>query len=221
MQLCCIISCCQFKTKNRKFTLKEILSACFIFLKISSSLKLFHYKNIHPSTVRKNYDKLNKYNIFRSTYLELLKKYIIKTKGKKLKYIYSDTSTFYNKYNIDLAKINSYNKNKRVIKLSIITDSKGISLCQNLYSGNMNNYKILKEQLVSFNNEYSHINFNKSTFMADSIYDGKELRELLKKTFGNLIIPYNKRGTKNPKKIKKLNAKEKKTYNFSRRSLLK
>lgn len=56
--------------------------------------------------------------------------------------MYSDTSTFYNKYNIDLAKINSYNKNKRVIKLFLITDSKEISLCQNIYSGNINDYKI-------------------------------------------------------------------------------
>lgn len=44
--------------------------------------------------------------------------------------------------------------------------------------------------------------------MADSIYDGKELRGLLNKTFGKLIIPYKVRRNKEMKKKKNFIKKE-------------
>ena len=71
--------------------------------------------------------KLNKFKIFESTYKDLLNKYLSKSKNK-IKQIYTDTSTFYNKYNIDNVERNKYFKNKKVMKLSLITNEKGIPL---------------------------------------------------------------------------------------------
>ena len=51
--------------------------------------------------------KLNKFNIFESSYKNLLIKYLSKSKNK-IKQIYTDTSTFYNKYNIDNVERNKY-----------------------------------------------------------------------------------------------------------------
>jgi len=53
--------------------------------------------------------ELNKFKIFESTYKDLLNKYLSKSKNK-IKQI-TDTSTFYNKYNIDNVERNKYFKN--------------------------------------------------------------------------------------------------------------
>ena len=50
---------------------------------------------------------MNKYKIFESTYNKLLNKYLSKSKNK-IKQVYTDTSTFYNKYNIDKVERNKY-----------------------------------------------------------------------------------------------------------------
>jgi len=54
--------------------------------------------------------KLNKFKIFESTYRDLLNKYLSKSKNK-IKQIYSDTSTFYNKY---LRELIDYKKLKPI-----------------------------------------------------------------------------------------------------------
>ena len=102
----------QFKTINQKYKLKFILSACVHFINISCSYKNFIYFNLNHNTFYKNFIKLNRYKIFESTYKLLLHKYL-------------------NKY-----------KNKRVIKLSLITTDKGIPLNVDLYKGNINDINI-------------------------------------------------------------------------------
>jgi hypothetical protein len=49
----------QFKTKNQKYKLKDILLGCITFLKISSSWINFKFKNIKSATIYKNFRKLN------------------------------------------------------------------------------------------------------------------------------------------------------------------
>ncbi len=81
----------QFRTKNQKYKLKNILGGCILFIKISSSWSNFYYKNINPYTIRKNFIKLSKHNIFEHTYLEILNRYLKIYNKKKLKTI----CTFY------------------------------------------------------------------------------------------------------------------------------
>jgi len=94
----------------------------------------------------KNFMKLNKFKIFESTYKDLLNKYLSKSKNK-IKQIYTDTSTFYNKYNKDNVERNKYFKNKKVMKLSLITNQKGIPLNIDLFKGNLNHINIFNKKL--------------------------------------------------------------------------
>ena len=97
--------------------------------------------------------KLNKFKIFESTYKDLLNEYLSKSKNK-IKQICTNTSTFYNKYNIDNVERNKYFKNKKVMKLSLITNQKGISLNINLFKGNLNDINIFNKQLDKLDLNY-------------------------------------------------------------------
>ena len=68
----------QFKTKNQKYNLNDILEACIAFIKISSSWSNFNFKNIKSATIYKNFRKLNSstFDIFKKCYVELLNKYL-------------------------------------------------------------------------------------------------------------------------------------------------
>ena len=200
----------QFKTKNQKYKLKFILKACVHFISISCSYKNFIYFNLNHNTFYKNFIKLNKFKIFESTYKNLLNKYLSKSKNK-IKQIYTDTSTFYNKYNIDNVERNKYFKNKKVMKLSLITNEKGIPLNIDLYKGNLNDSNIFNKQL--YNLDIKLIDKNTSIFMADAGYDSSILRNKLNKIFYKTLIPYNKRNTKDKNKIKVFTNEEKKMYN--------
>ena len=202
-----------FKYHTQKYKLKEILEAILFFIKISSSWKNFIYKNINYNTIYKNYIKLNKYKIFELSYLNNLKKYLKKSKNKKLEYVYTDTTTIYNKLNKDKdkAKRNAYFKNKKIIKISLITDSNGITLNCLIESGNFHDSTIYKNQIQSLNEDEKK-QFNNSIFMADSGYDSSYIYELNKSIFKKSIIKSNNRNTKNKIKKRKLNESEEQLY---------
>lgn len=169
--------------------------------------------NIHWSTIYKVFKKLNYYNIFKNTYIELLNKYVKKSPKKNLTSILSDTSTIYNKYNIDIAKRNAYFKNKRVIKISANTLKSGIPLNIQIYSGNKNDINILDKQLDDgFYVDYQLNNNVKIYFLADKGYDSKKLKDKIKRKGYIPIIDYNIRNTKDSNKIKELTKEEKEIY---------
>jgi len=200
-----------FKYHTQKYKLKEILKAILFFIKISSSWKNFIYKNINHNTIYKNYIKLNKYKIFELSYLDNLKKYLKKSKKKKLEYVYTDTTTVYNKLNKDKAKRNAYFKNKKIIKISLITESNGITLNCLIESGNYNDSIIYQNQIKSLNEDEKK-EFINSIFMADSGYDSSFIYELNKSIFKKSIIKPNNRNTKNEIKKRKLNESENQLY---------
>lgn len=150
--------------------------------------------------------KLNKYKVFEFTYKNLLKKYLSKFKNK-IKQVYADTSTFYNKCNEDKVERNKYFKNKKVMKLTLITDQNGIPLNVDLYKGNLNDINIFNDQLTKLNKD--NIDNNLTLFMADAGYDSYHLRKKLNDIFFKCIIPFNRRNTKDENKIKKLTDEEK------------
>jgi len=96
-------------------------------------------------------------------------------------YIYTDTLTFYNKYNIDMVKRNKYFKNKKVMKLSLITNESGIPLNIDLYSGNMNDSNIFNKQLDKLDKKL--IAKNTTVFMDDSSIIRNKLGEIFNNTF--------------------------------------
>ncbi len=87
---------------------------------------------------------------------------------------------YLNKYNTDNVKRNKYYKNKKVHKISLITDLNGIALHITFNNGNENDITILKEQLNEWNNNIDpniKLKLENTTFMADTGYDGSLLRE--------------------------------------------
>lgn len=204
-----------FKYHTQKYTLNDIINAILLFLKNSCSWRNFVYKDIKYYTIQKNFYKLNKFKIFEETYKENFFKYIkseskgINSKYNKLKYVYTDTTTVYNKYNTDKAKRNKYFKNKKVIKTSLITDSKGIPIDIKIESGNKNDSLILQNQLNELNTKNKNLIKN-STLLADSGYDSTKLTK--SKFFKKYIIKPNNRNTKDETKIRELTQKETMIY---------
>jgi len=198
----------RYTTKLDKNKFKSNTHYILLKTKIKTNIK-----NIAWITIYKIYVKLNDYNIFESTYKELLKKYIKKNKNKNFQYILTDTTTIYNKYNTDTAKRNKYFKNKNVIKISVITDQNGIPISIYVCSGNDHDSKIVQMQL---NKPFLIDNYletiNKSYFLADKGYDSNILRDTLIDLKYTPIISYNNRNTKNQQLIKKLTIEENNIY---------
>jgi len=156
--------------KKQKYQLNDILPVILLILKNGYAWRFNEYLkiNIHWNTIYKVFKKLSDNNIFKNNYISTLKKYIKKGKKNTLKFIHSDTSFIYNRYNSDIVKRNSYCKNKNVVKLSIISNSEGIPLNAKLYSGNINDAKILNDHL---DDDLYTDNNNKKYFLADKGYE--------------------------------------------------
>lgn len=96
------------------------------------------------------------------------------------------------------------------MKLSLITNEKGIPLNIDLFKGNLNDINIFNKQLDKL--DIKLFNYKSTVFMADAGYDSIKLRKRLNDLFYKLIIPFNKRNTKDENKIKTLTNEEKKLY---------
>ena len=138
-----------FTYKSQKYKLIDMLKQILMILKQGYSWRFVSEikTTINWNSIYKVFNKLNHYDIFKSTYIDTLKIYLKKGANKKLQYISTDTSVCYNRYNNDKVGKNKYYKNKNASKLSIICDSNGHPLYLNMYKSNMNDSKILYEQL--------------------------------------------------------------------------
>jgi len=73
------------------------------------------------------------------------------------------------------------------MKLSLITNKKGIPLNIDLFKGNLNDINIFNKQLDKL--EIKLFNKKSTIFMADAGYDSIKLRKRLNNIFCKLIIP--------------------------------
>ncbi len=141
--------------------------------------------NPQRNSIYKVIIKLNSYNIFEISYLDLLKKYIKKTPNKKLRYVSIDTTFIPNKKGQDVKGYNSYYNRKNgtlrvasLTKISLICDSKGFPLELECYGGNKYDSKIFMEQingisLMSHDNTIKNMKY----FLADGGYDSIKIKE--------------------------------------------
>jgi hypothetical protein len=196
----------KFKYKSQKYTLEYILAHILYIIKFSiswRSIGINIYNNIY-----KHYIKLNNINIFKNTYIELMNKYLKKTKNKTLKYCYTDTTFIINKRGIDFKERNKFMKNKYCNKLSLIVDNKFIPIDIKIYKGNINDSNVLQRQVKYIKKYMNHINY----FICDKGYCSSIIRNIFKNNNITPIIPFNNRNTKNKNKIKKLTQTEKDKY---------
>jgi hypothetical protein len=132
----------------------------------------------------------------------------------------TDTSNIQNKYGTKCVGRVKQMKWKKCTKQSIIIDQYGVVLSFQMYAGNKHDSSILVDQLTN-NDICAHndglLGINNVTniryFLADAGYDSKAIRTIM--TIKNIhpIIPFNKRNTKDPSKIKILTDNEKEKYN--------
>lgn len=201
-----------FSHKQQKYKLSEYLSDIIYVLKTGISWRDLR-SHIHWNSVYKVFIKLNSFNIFKLSYVNLLKKYFKKTPNNKLKYILTDTSFVSNKKGKDLIGYNKFYNRKNGTKISLITDSKGVPFNVKCYKGNMYDSKILEAQLKVPNlMEFNNILPINQYFLADPAYDSKDVRSKLIDLKYEPIIVQNKRNIKDSKKIISLNKEQKKIY---------
>lgn len=206
--------------RTQKYSLEIIIDQILFVLRTGgdwrclSDTKWAYTSGISWNTVYQHFNKLSKYGIFKSTYIELLHKYIKKSPNKKLKIQLTDTTFIPNQYGMDSIARNKYYKNKNVTKISIISDSKGIPINIKVTSGNHHDSKIVQDQLNEKSNLIDEtINEQyKKYFLGDKGYDSKKLVEILVEENYDPIIPQNKRNTKNVSKIRELTKEQKKIY---------
>lgn len=198
-----------FTFKSQKHNIKNILKEILMVIKYAIPWR--EIINIPYSTVYSVYKRLLYFNILKSTYIDLLKIYLKKCPNKKLKYQYTDTTIVSNKYGSTLAKYNGFKK-KKGTKVSLITDSFGITINAHIDYGSKCDSRILldhfhKGMLISkkINNK------NKKFMLADGIYYVENIKELLLNNKYVYIIPPNKKNTKY-KKVEKLTKKELRIY---------
>ena len=209
------------KTKNRKYTCKQLCYSLFYLFKSGSSfrkfddntqyIKIFNknlkYKLPNWNTIYKFYIKLIKYDIICKTFIETTKKI------KKSKYYIVDTTLICNKGGIDNVGYNIQLPKHKTTKISIISNENKIldvqlaywltlettlsELSVQLFSGNLNDAGILDKQLNIFNNFQPNSN---NILLGDSGYDSNNIRNKLKNMkYGKLLTHKNKRNTKDKK----------------------
>ena len=111
------------------------------------------------NNIYKHYIKLQTIDTFKNTYIALLKKYLLKTKFNTLKKVYTDTTFIINKKGTNFMGRNKYMKNKNCNKVSIITDNKFIPIDVQIFKGNVNDSKILQQQMEIIIENKDYVNY--------------------------------------------------------------
>jgi hypothetical protein len=207
-----------FTYHRQLYTLENTLKCILIVLKTGISWRdvtlLKMSNNMSYSAVYATFKKLVKMNVLKYTYIELLKKYFIKSPIKqKLMYRYTDTTTIPNKYGTDKTGRNIHYNRKKNTKLSITTDKFGIVYNANIYSGSMADSTIFADNCNNDLIQLPNIMHMNAYFLADSGYDVKSIRNYLSRIGLIPIIPQNKRNIKDAKKIIRLSKQDKIRYN--------
>ena len=141
-----------FKRSKSKYSLDDILSVIEYVLVTGASwrsLKLPIFKNKFKwESYYYHFNRWSKLNVFKNVYLQLLNKYMKTNKSGKLKYLSIDSSFIKNQYaNRKDVGFNGHCKKKRLSKLSLIVDSKGVPLSALIKAGNKSDQELLFSNL--------------------------------------------------------------------------
>lgn len=147
------------------------------------------------------------YDIFYNKYSNLIK-YKVYKKDKSI-----DTSIIPNRNGKEGLGRTPLYKNKNCYKISNIVDSNKVSSEPIITSGNTHDSKIAIQQISKLEYQCDKINL-----LGDGAYDSAKLRKVCDKLNIRLITNFNKRYTKDPKKIRKLTKKDK--YKLKKRIIV-
>jgi hypothetical protein len=202
---------------TRKYTEEKYFQEIITFLRNETYWNR-HNGDITGKVLNNKHNSYIKKGIYEKIYKYILNVYMSHNKTKKLKYQSTDTSFICNRqgYGVNVSR-NKFYKGKRGIKICSIVDSNGVAIAIMISSGSTYDCKVVSElfdnMLIDTKSVlYSNHNRYKQYFLADSGFDSKEISTLLEEKGYDIIIPMNKRNTKDPKKIRKLTPEQKKIY---------
>jgi len=191
-----------YKNKERKYQMKNILKEIFYILKTGLSWRQYRGP-INSNSLYYYYKKLSDNRIFEKTYESIIKQYYAKNKQSKLKYQIIDTTFIRNKLGCENVSLNKYFKNKKCCKLSIITDINGIPISVLVDKGTKHDIKFVEENInklliVANTRRFKNTEKFKQYFLADKGYVSKELtKKLIEKNY----IPIIARKRNDPNKM--------------------
>lgn len=189
-----------FSCSKQQHSLDLILYECIRRVTYGSTYRSSFL--LPKSTFHDAYTKLIKRNILKNTYVELLHFYFKKSPSRKLMYRFKDTTCIVNKNGSDNVKYNKYKKRK-VTKVSLETDAKGVVIHSSINDGtdhdckvfetDMNVKHLIDDELLKKYSKY---------YCADSGYDTIFISNYLKENNIIPLIPMNRRKTKDINIIK-------------------
>ena len=201
-----------YKTKNRKYSNKTLIKCIINILKDGISFRsIGKYKNIYWQTIYKFYCKLIQNNVIKIIFDNIVNDYNKKNINNNI--FITDTTLIPNKLGINDIGYNPQYPKHKSSKISIISDINGIPLNINCSAGNVNDSKILYNQLDDLQNSDIYLLNNNNILLGDAGYDSNKLRDKLNTIkFGKLLVAKNKRNIKNKIKLEsiKLSLEEKK-----------
>ena len=201
-----------YKTKNRKYSNKTLIKCIIDILKDGISFRsIGKYKNIYWQTIYKFYCKLIQNNVIKIIFDNIVNDYNKKNINNNI--FITDTTLIPNKLGINDVGYNPQYPKHKSCKISIISDINGIPLNINCSAGNVNDSKILYNQLDDLQNSDIYLLNNNNILLGDAGYDSNKIRDKLNTIkFGKLLAAKNKRNIKNKIKLEsiKLSLEEKK-----------
>lgn len=196
-----------------KYTDKLYIGCIFYVLKNNSSWNSF-IGPIPGKQLNKRHLEYIKYDLYSTFYEKTLKHY---SENMQIKYLSLDATIINNKQCTEVSKHLPCNKNRKGLKISTIVDNIGSPLNYAIKESTVHDSKVAIENINDLKNNgnikeaIDKIN-GYLYILADSGYDTKDIREMIKQLNYRSIIKPNNRNTKDRKKMRRLNKSEKKKY---------
>ncbi len=202
-----------FSFHTQKYKLEHILDDIIYVMKYNVPYRALRSK-IKWQTTYKVYRKLLKFGIFKSTFKELLMKYVKRGNlNKKLKFVSTDTTFIMNKKGSEKIGLNKFYYKKKGNKISIIIDSNKRIIDIGIYKGGKNDCKIIEDQINKIDILTDKIyDRYKKYFLCDAGYDSKRVYQILTNINFKPLIAQNKRGIKHKELIRRFTRREYKIY---------
>ena len=167
-----------YKIKNRKYSNKTLIKCIINILKDGISFRsIGKYKKIKWQTIYKFFCKLIQNNAIKIIFDNIVNDYNKKNINNNI--FITDTTLIPNKLGINDIGYNPQYPKHKSCKISIISDINGIPLNINCSAGNVNDSKILYNQLDDLQNTNSYLLNNNNILLGDAGYDSNKLRNKL------------------------------------------
>lgn len=174
-----------FSHTNSKYSIDLIIDELLYFLKSGVSWRMLR-SPIHYKTLYWHFSKFVEYNIFLKLFKKLRQIYLDQFIVSDNVSLLIDSTIIYNKYGINKIGRNKFYKNKRVTKISLMTDINGFPLSIFFMKGNYHDISVFNKHIKD---AHLLIPNKKVKIIADKAYSSKSNYKLLHDNNFSHIIP--------------------------------